>query len=95
MALKRKVKGVTHFAYESEAEFKEAHPHTKLIKDWRKAEENEWCLADDGKIVQVLKKGHLKGHKTVNPYLRTIIGMFSTNRKKFINNGFKKSKTDG
>ena len=82
MALKRKVKGITHFAYESEAEFKKVHPHTKLIRDWRKAEEDEWCLADDGKIVQVLKKGHLKGYKTVNPYVRTVIGMFATNRNR-------------
>lgn len=56
MALSRTIKGVKHFAYESELEFRTAHPNTPLITDWKKAEEGDWCLADDGKIVQVLKK---------------------------------------
>jgi len=78
LALSRTIKGVKHYAYESEAEFRTAHPKARLIKDWKKAEENEWCLSDDGKIVQILKKGsfaHKKRKST--PYARTVIGMFN------------------
>ena len=80
MALSRTIKGVKHFAYESELEFRTAHPNTPLITDWKKAEEGDWCLADDGKIVQILKKGQVKGFKKENNYVRTIIGMFHLRR---------------
>ena len=80
LALSRTIKGVKHFAYESELEFRTAHPNTPLITDWKKAEEGDWCLADDGKIVQILKKGQVKGFKKENNYVRTIIGMFHLRR---------------
>ncbi len=78
LALTRTIKGVKHYAYESKAEFRTAHPDTPLMKDWTKAEEGDWCLADDGKIVQILKKGSYGFKKNKQtPYTRTIIGMFS------------------
>ena len=80
MALSRTIKGVKHFAYESELEFRTAHPNTPLIIDWKKAEEGDWCLTDDGKIVQILKKGQVKEYKKQNKYVRTIIGMFNLDR---------------
>ena len=78
MALSRKIKGVKHYAYESEVEFRTAHPTTPLIKEWRKADEGDWCVSDDGKIIQILKKDSLisKKKKPV-PYIRTAIGMFT------------------
>ena len=78
MALTRTIKGVKHYAYESKEEFRKAHPDTLLITNWKKAEEGDWCLADDGKIVQILKKGAF-AHKTrkETPYARTVIGMFN------------------
>ncbi len=82
MALTRTIKGVKHYAYESEEEFRKAHPDTPLITDWKQAEEGDWCVSDDGKIVQILKKGsfaYKKNKKT--PYTRTIIGMFSLKSK--------------
>ena len=78
MALSRTIKGVKHFAYESELEFRTAHPNTPLITDWKKAEEGDWCLTDDGKIVQILKKGcFVDKKKRDNNYIRTVIGMFN------------------
>ena len=78
MALTRTIKGVKHYAYESKKEFHEAPPDTPLITEWKKAEEGDWCLSDDGKIVQILKKGAF-AHKTrkETPYARTVIGMFN------------------
>ena len=80
MALSRKIKGVTHYAYESELEFRTAHPKEKLIKNWREAKQGEWCLADDGKIVQVLLKDTMKGDKKKEKYIRTVIGMITVRK---------------
>ena len=78
MALTRTIKGVKHYAYESEEEFRKAHPDTPLITDWKQAEEGDWCVSDDGKIVQVLKKGcFVDKKKRDNDYIRTVIGMFN------------------
>ena len=75
MALSRIIKGVTHYAYESEPEFRTAHPDTKLVSNWKEAKEGEWCIADDGKIVQILKKDIMRGNKIDESYVRTVIGM--------------------
>ena len=80
MALSRIIKGVKHYAYESEAEFRTAHPTEKLIKDWRKAKQGQWCLSDDGKIVQVLLKDTMKGNKSKEEYIRTVIGMITVRK---------------
>ena len=78
MALTRTIKGVKHYAYESEGEFRKAHPDTPLITDWKQAEEGDWCVSDDGKIVQILKKGcFVDKKKRDNDYIRTGIGMFN------------------
>ena len=78
MALTRTIKGVKHYAYESEEEFRKAHPDTPLITDWKQAEEGDWCVSDDGKIVQILKKGcFVDKKKRDNDYVRTVIGMFN------------------
>ena len=82
MALTRTIKGVKHYAYESEEEFRKAHPDTPLITEWKQAEEGDWCLSDDGKIVQILKKGcFVDKKKRDNDYIRTIIGMFNHRSK--------------
>ena len=73
MIYERKVKGVIHKAYDTEKEFKQDHPNTPIVSDWRLAKEGEWCHSDDSKIVQVLVKG-LMG-KRMTRYIRTIIGM--------------------
>ena len=78
MALTRTIKGVKHYAYESEEEFRKVHPDTPLITDWKQAEEGDWCVSDDGKIVQILKKGcFVDKKKRDNDYIRTVIGMFN------------------
>jgi hypothetical protein len=73
MIYERKVKGTVHRAYDTEIEFKKDHPHTNIIKNWRKAEEGQWCQSDDNKIVQILKKDSISNNKVF--YVRTIIGM--------------------
>jgi len=80
VALSRIIKGVKHYAYESEAEFRTAHPTEKLIKDWREAKQGQWCLSDDGKIVQVLLKDTMNNNKSKEKYIRTVIGMITVRK---------------
>ena len=76
MIYKRKVKGIVHKAYDTEKEFRQDHPNTPIVSDWRLAEENDWCHTDDSKIVQILKRDCIKNRSTI--YVRTIIGMACT-----------------
>ena len=58
-----------------------------LVADWKLGEEGDWVVADDGGVVQIIKRGTLKHprdkyrNKKVSPrgYARTVVGTFNTN----------------
>ena len=82
MIYERKVKGVIHKAYDTEKEFKQDHPNTPIVSDWRLAKEGEWCHSDDSKIVQIIKRDYMPNKVGVKyDYIRTVIGMVSVNKK--------------
>ena len=91
MSQVRKIKGVRHYAYESEKEFKEFHPQGKVVKDWKEAKEGDWCLSDDGQVVQVLKKSYLTYRLKKQHYIRTIIGMVRINSNSELKGSTKKN----
>ena len=91
MALTKTIKGVTHYAYSDEKEFRNHHPDTKIVKDWRKADEGQWCLSDDGQVVQVLKRGVINKKYQRTVYVRTIIGMVNAGGSYVLKGGLKKS----
>lgn len=75
----RTIKGIDHLLFDNEDEFNKHMPNTPIITDWRKGNEGDWVLSDDGQICQVLKKGGLKNgasENIYNYYIRTIIGSF-------------------
>ena len=49
-----KVKGIKHTVYETESE---VPSHINIIRDWRKGNIDDWVLADDESVIQVLRKG--------------------------------------
>ena len=55
------------------------------------AEEGQWCLSDDGQVVQVLKRGTISDKYKKNDYVRTIIGMSKTIYTQSLKGGLKKS----
>jgi|TARA_R100000479_G_scaffold35788_3_gene15856 hypothetical protein len=67
-----------HILFENEEEFNKYMPKTPIITDWRKGNEGDWVLCDDGQICQVLKKGKMKlsNRNVYNSYIRTVIGSF-------------------
>ena len=79
MSKVRKIKGVRHYAYESEDEFRKFHPKEPLVKNWKEAKEGQWCISDDNQIVQVLKKSFLNYRNKKQYFIRTIIGMVKIN----------------
>ena len=50
-----KVNGLYHKVYEN----KEESPSIKTINDWRKGNVGDWVEADDGSIIQILRKGKM------------------------------------
>jgi hypothetical protein len=74
----QKIKGVKHYVFDSIPEFQGYFRSLnlqvpQLITDWRKGEEGDWVIADDGGIVQILKRARTQygWH-----YVRTVVGTF-------------------
>jgi hypothetical protein len=92
----KKRKGKIHQVFEDRAEFHnfygpEAPP---LAPDWRTAKVGEWVEADDGGIVQILKRGNLPhphdrpNYKAHKGWVRTIVGTFPCNDKTLMDTDF-------
>ena len=68
-----KVNGMTHTVYDVK---EEVPPHIKIISDWRKGYIGDWVLADDGSIIQVLRKGTMLRKNGERGYIGTCTGTF-------------------
>ena len=93
----REIKRVKHYVYDDLSEFQKHNPDTNVIFDWRKGNEGDWVLADDGGIVQLLKvNGTLKhpndrpNYTYSNGYVRTVVGTFLRNEKTRMDTDFDK-----
>ena len=78
-----KIKGVTHFVYDDIDEFRENNPNIVVKPDWRDADEEDWVVAEDGGVVQLLKVAkHVnhpndrKNYKFAKGWVRTVGGSF-------------------
>jgi len=79
----QKIKGVKHLVFVNIDEFNEHFNNKeKAISDWRNANQGEWVIADDGGVVQLLRKSSIKhpqdrkNYKYVKHYVRTVVGTF-------------------
>lgn len=81
------IREVDHYVFEDKDEFtsffqENGTPVPKLVKDWRHAYEGDWVISDDGRIVQILKRGKIrhpqdrKNYRYYKAYVRTIVGTF-------------------
>jgi len=71
-----KVNRVTHKVYESRDELP---PGLRIMEKWRDGQIGDWVLADDGCIVQVIRRGQMlraKGKKKVREYVGICTGTF-------------------
>ena len=84
----RSIKGKKHYVYETVEEFHSENKDELGVKqNWRTANENDWVMSDDGRVVQLLKvsksvnhPGDSKRYKYADGWVRTVVGSF-LNRK--------------
>ena len=67
-----KVNGVYHKVYET----LEESPHRQILEDWRKGNVGDWVKADDGSIIQILRKGKMLRKNGEVYYIGTCTGTF-------------------
>lgn len=95
----QKIKGVKHLVFLNVDEFNEHFNDKKTyVKKWRNANQGEWVLADDGGIVQILKKSNInhpqdrKNYKFATHYIRTVVGTFLCVDKTYMDTDFTQHK---
>ena len=78
-----KIKGVTHYVYDDIDEFRETYHNLVVKPDWRDADEEDWVIAEDGGVIQLLKVAkHVnhpndrKNYKFAKGWVRTVVGSF-------------------
>jgi hypothetical protein len=75
-----KVNGVAHKVYDTDDEM----PLDLLvISDWRNGRVGEWVLADDGSVIQILRRGKMvrrMGKDKIREYIGTCTGTFPVSK---------------
>ena len=72
------IKDINYYLYDNIDEFRAFGHKEDVITDWRKGNEGDWILTDDGFICQILKKG-TTGKRGI--YIRTVCGSFMSSQK--------------
>lgn len=90
----RSIKGVKHFVYDDIDEFKKQKNSVKA-KYWKdNPKEGDWVIADDGGVVEILKKNNIThpndrpNYKLSKGYVRTVVGTFLLNKKSEMDTNF-------
>lgn len=91
----RIIKNKKHYVYDSVEEMKYHYSKfgsdlPKIKPNWKDANEGDWVISDDDRIVQILKRGKL-GNCNYD-YVRTIVGTFNTSEKTFMDTDFSQHK---
>jgi len=67
------VKKIKHPVYEDDNEIP---PSISIVEDWKKGNLGDWVRADDGCVIQILRKGRMLRKKGTRYYLGTCTGTF-------------------
>ena len=76
-----KINNITHTVFDAKEEVPE---NIRYIEDWRDGRISDWVLADDGWIIQILRKGTMvkpKGKVRTVSYIGTCTGTFLVSDK--------------
>ena len=73
-----RVNKVEHTVFE---EVKEVPKDIHYLSDWREGQVGDWVLSDDDCIIQILRKGSMKGRVRTNYYIGTCTGTFLISKK--------------
>jgi len=86
-----KVNKISHSVFD---DIEEVPPNFKINKNWRSAELNDWVLADDGAVIQVLRKGMMKkarGKNRTTYYIGTCTGTYPCTPSSILDTSRKKN----
>ena len=90
-----KIGNITHYVFDSEEEML-AHMGDEtpdcIVEDWREADIGDWTWSDDGRLVQVLRKGPLglTADGVQKHYIGTIVGTFKVSEDTLMDTDFLK-----
>ena len=73
-----KVNRQNHVVYDS---LDEVPSGFQVIEDWRKGRVGDWVRANDGCVIQVLRRGKMSTHKGIDSYIGTCTGTFICKKK--------------
>ena len=95
----RKIKGKRHYIYDSVEEFHSENPEKLGVEqNWRNAQEGDWVMSDDGRVIQLLKVSGInhpndrKNYKYAKGWCRTIVGTFLIKEKTYMDTDFSQHK---
>lgn len=79
----KEIKGIKHYLYDSEEEFKALNPDGKIKGNWRECRQGDWAYTDDGQVCQILKHSDIyddfaQKNKTL---IRTVCGTYIAERR--------------
>ena len=83
-----KIKKIPHLIFKDKTEFEnyflgKVGTVPPLVENWKEGQEGEWVLADDGGVVQILKRANTNKDKVPSrAWVRTVVGTFPINKYK-------------
>ena len=72
------VNKVKHIVYDDKTELPKS---VKVIDDWKAGQVGDWVQADDGCVIQILRKGKMLRKKGTQYYIGTCTGTFPVSKK--------------
>ena len=98
----RKIKGVKHYVFDDVHDFNnfftDEDNRPNISFKWQTANEGDWVLADDGGVIQLLKKSNIRhpndrrNYKYCENYVRTVVGTFLCLHKTHMDTDFSQHK---
>ena len=98
----RKIKGVKHYVFDDVQDFNiffsDEDNRPDVCANWITASQGDWVIANDGGVVQLLKKSNIKhpndrrNYKYCESYVRTVVGTFLCLHKTYMDTDFSQHK---
>ena len=79
----KQIKGIEHYLYDDDIEFRAFNPDKNIIGNWREGSTGDWVFTDDMHVLQIIKRSGLKhpGYKTPRNVVLTVCGSFIIEQK--------------
>jgi len=94
------IKNSIHYVFDTREEYdnhflSQGISAPKIVADWREAKELDWCMSDDDRIIQILRRGSMKNtvrspdkNYHASYYMRTVVGSFVVSKNQKMDTDF-------